>query len=470
MWNKAAADDQGFLTVYANQSFSDVFLSVNGDKLGGLNSFRNTDTGIRFYRQLSDKVSLSLYNYASTEAYDVDVSVLGTEAQALGTQKRNFSVASLRWGNLTNHWSFNNGFDISQSDFSFGSIQSDNLRRELYSSINYKRVGEVFTLQTGVNYIWVNDDFEETLPINYYDNRPGAMSYDIDTQLGHNDLQYYLYGKVLLEDVILSGALRKNLPMGDQEHFFSKQLSMKYTPASAHSILLSAGTYHGYNFPTSNNLNLDLQESKQLSVEYYYTGDELQLSAAAYIKEEDNPLSFAQRFLVNGAATTHIKGVELALSKQIGDRWQVDISNTFLDIAIDATETSFRGAKDLDYFAKLGITYFNNDVFNLGVSYISRPGRHYTDIIGPIDFGEVTYPQFESQINGSQYKSYNNLSITFNRQFDLPNDKALVLFGVVNNVLDTRNQNYELYDERFNEVGHEYYSRRWLYFGGMFLL
>ncbi len=469
MWNNSHKDEKGFMTIYANQAFSDLFLAANSGQLNGLRSFNTTDAGIRLYRELSDNMTLSLYNYSAIESYDVDVSILGSEERALGSQKRNFSVASLRWGDLINQWSVHSGFDISGSDFQFGSIESDNYRRELYNSINYKRVGEVFTLQTGINYIWVKDEFDEVLPVNFYDNRVESVTYTQEVQLGHSDVQMYFYGKVSLDKLTLSGALRKNIPLDGQESFFSKQFSAKYTPIESHSILLALGNYHGYNFPTSNNLNLDLYRSKQMSLEYFYTGDVWDLSAAVYAKEEDNPLSFTQQFLIQGETTRSIKGLELALTKHIGDRLKVELSNTFLDVNIETEESTIRGEKDLNYFVKLGVTYFNNDVFNLGLSYITRPGNYYTDIVGSTTWDQVTYPVFESVVNGSQLGGYHNVSLTFNRQIDLPNDKGLVLYGVINNVLDTENQNYALYDESFGNVGFEHYSRRWFYVGGMFL-
>ncbi len=211
--------------------------------------------------------------------------------------------------------------------------------------------------------------------------------------------------------------------------------------------------------------------SKQFALEYQYNSEGLNISFAGYYKEEDD---LRDRFLLSqgiAEGIRTIRGLEFSLRKYICEKIILDIANTFLDVRVDAGDFSYRASNDLNYFFKLGLTVFNNDVFNAGLSYVGRPGRYYTDIITGIpNGGDALMPVFEDGINDSQYGSYNNLSVTFNRQISLPNGKGLILFALVNNVLNTENESYAVYNTDYTQKNFEYYGKRWIYFEGMVYL
>ncbi len=177
LWNKTLRNDNGLVTIYANHGQSDLFTALNGNSVSSINSFRNSDIGIRIYSQLSDNVSFSFYNYSATEGYDVNYGIFAFNGNVVGDQLRNFTVANLEWGNLNNQWSINAGSNISTSDFSYGVLRSDVERKDAYASLNYKRINEQFVFQTGMNYAWNRDVFGEVFPIRYYDFREDSDSF-----------------------------------------------------------------------------------------------------------------------------------------------------------------------------------------------------------------------------------------------------------------------------------------------------
>ena len=471
MWNKQSKNEKSFVSAFVNHGISSPFKLVNGNSLSTINSFRNTDIGVRLYSNLSDNMSLSLFNWASTEAYDVNYGLFAYNGNAVGSQVRNYTVAALEWGKLNNHWSINSGTNFSSSDFNYGVVASNISRKDFYTSFNYKRIEEDFVIQTGVNYTWNKDDFNETYPINYYDYNGNGGSFMNNQILSQHDVQSYIYAKYYLGKFTYSASLRTNIPLSDQKAFLSRQLAIKYKFNHENNLLFSTGKYYNYNYPTSVNLNQILMQSKQYALEYQYTTEDLKITVAGYSKVEDNLLERILSSAGIASGSRSIKGLEFSIRKNIGKKVILDLANTFLDIKINTGDFTYSASNDLKYIFKAGLTVFNNDVFNAGLSYITRPGKYYTDIIGGSQGPtEALIPIFDNTINGSQYNTYNNLSLTFNRQISLSDDKSLVFYVVINNILNSKNQQYAVYSNDYTSKDFEYLSRRWLYFGAMLSL
>ncbi|MEE9374154.1 MAG: TonB-dependent receptor plug domain-containing protein [Saprospiraceae bacterium] len=468
IYNKRLGSKNGFISTFANHGISAPFKFINGNSLSNINSFRNMDIGFRLYSQLSDNVTFSFFNYSTSEGYDVHYGLFAYQGNAIGDKIRNYTVAALEWGQDRNHWSINSGANISSSDFSYGIIQSDVDRKDFYSSLNYKRIEENFVFQLGINYTWNRDIFDQIFPVQFYNFNEDVESFTQSRLITQHDVQTYGYGKYYLGNFTLSAALRSNIPVAGQAHFLSRQMAVKYAPNDDHSILFSTGKYYNYNYPTSENLHQNLMHSIQYALEYKYTSENLQMTLAAYSKEEDNLFN---RFTTNSdipLGIRSIKGVEISIRKNIGKRFILDLANTFLDIDIDTGEFTYRASNDLKYFFKAGLTIFNNDVFNAGISYVTRPGKYYTDIAEGKPDGNLSFaPIFDSEINGVQYDDYSNISITFNRQILLPNDKTLTIYAVLNNLLNVKNPSYATYNIDYTSKNFEYLGQRWFIIGGM---
>ena len=471
MWSKNINDEKGFISVFANGNNSSLFKAVNSGGLENINSFNSADGGIRVYHSFGKNANISFYNYTATENYDALFGVLAFRENALADQVRNFTVAKVDWGSERHKWTINAGYNISLSNFSYGNLKSDIQRSDLYSSINYKYISEKLILQTGLNYGHTSDDFNEESPRYFFLLSDGSDITQSNTILSQHDQQAYFYAKYYLGHFIISGALRTNMPVGDQASFLSRQMAVKYQPKDQHSLLFSMGKYHNYNYPTAENLNLRLMQSNQVSLEYSFDREKTDINVAIYHKKEDNLLDRLTSGFQIPPGTRTIKGLEFAIRQQIAKKWTIDAANTFLDVQIENEGIAYRGSNDFNYFLKVGITLFNNDVFNAGLSYISRPGRYFTGVENGILIDDDIYaPSFSNKIYTSQFNDYHNVSLTFNRQFTISDDKSFVLYGVLNNILNRANQASDFYNFDYSQRSFEYLGRRWIMVGGMIFL
>ncbi|MEL6123577.1 MAG: carboxypeptidase-like regulatory domain-containing protein [Bacteroidota bacterium] len=472
-WSQnTGSDDSGYISVFANGSQSELFKRVNPGALDMINSFGSLDGGIRLHKKWNNNLSLSFYNYTATEDYDARIGFLSYQGDANGSQSRNISIARLEWMEDQHQFTINAGHNISASMFSLGSITSDVDREDVYTSLNYKYLSDATVLQGGLTYQWNSDRFREHFPVSIGRIEEGSPTLFTDALLSQHDIQPYLYAKTYIDDMIISGALRTNVPIGGQEAFLSRQLSAKYQPESSmHSLLVSAGKYHNYHYPTSGNVHQQLQTSTQYAVEYEYQSEMFRGALALYHKVEDNTTTTQDLILQQPPGTRDINGIEMSFQKSLGERWVVDLANTWLDVTVRDDELTYRGSNDLEYFVKAGITYFNNDVFNLGLSYMHRPGTYYTGIQGGFELEDQgILPVLDATPNGRRFGSYRNLSLTFNRSFDLSNDRSLVIYGVINNVFDTFNERSIQYSRDYSSSSFDSYGRRWLMIGGMLIL
>ena len=470
-WTKNFEDEKGYVQIYGNHSFSALYRAVNASVLTQLNDFGSTDVGIRYFRKLNDKAKLSVLSYSSTEGYDVDLNLFSYGSNGIGKQLRNFNIAKVEWGSLHNVWTANVGADISKSNFDFGNLSSQIERHEVYSALNYRRNAEGFVLQTGLNYRYTQDDFTEQFPRYFFAMSPESPSFQLDTVLNTHDVQGYIYAKAYLGNFTVSGGLRQNVPINGQPSFTSYQGAVRFQPFSNHSFLLSAGRYHAYNYPTSAQRNNRLLHSEQFAFEYELDINNTRLSTAVFHKKEDNIESFSNSLTEEAAGERTIKGLEIAVQTKIGPNLTLDVANTILNGTVKDGDLEYRISNEMKYLVKVGLTYFNNDLFNWGISYIGRPGKYYTDITHGMDIGmDFQLPVFENAINSSQFGAYNSISLTANRLFKLKNGKNLVIYMVMNNVLNNKNQSGIMYNNTYSERSYTYYSHRWLYFGGMISL
>jgi len=460
-------NSNGFLTIYGNHGFSNLYKAVNASSIDNLNDFTNTDLGLRFYHKIGDQSDISLLNYSATEGYDVDVNIFAHRNQALASQKRNFTVLKLTTGDYSNKWSLHSGYDLSDSNFDMGNLRSDTKRSDLYNGLNYRHNSEEFVVQAGISHRWSSDEFNEQLPQYYYQITEGSSHFTSDTLLTKHDVQSYVYGKYYLGDLTAAAGLRKNL-FAEDDDFLSYQLSLKYDLNNQHYILASGGKYHNTNYPSSEGRHLDLLKSDQLAVEYRHLKKGREVLLAGFVKQEDNDELVAERIVNRITGKRAIKGLEFSWSETLFDNLTLDFANTFLDVQMIENGEKVQASNDLNYIIKMAATYFNNDVFSFGSSLVARQGRRFTDVNGATyrPFNQAFEPQF-NQLNSSRYNDYANWSFTANRAFSLPKDRSLVVYGVFNNVLNNKNQSQAVYVNDYSSKTYDYYSGRYAYAGVM---
>ncbi len=455
---------ESFIQVYGNVQFSDVFLALNKKSLPRVNNFGSTDIGINSFIKLGKNVSLNTFNYFIDERYNVTTEVFSYEGMSNANKTRVFTVNQLKYYTAKGVFSFNNGIDYSASSYDFGNLITRDKNLQLYNSLNYRQpIFNKASIQIGISYTFSNAAFKDSIPLLYFAFSPNSPNLYADTILKNHCIEGYLYSTWdINKKLILSGAIRSNLPVDHQKLNFSSQLGLRYNIVAHHSMLLSMGKYYNYAQPYFYSYKYRLLSSYQIALDYTYEKRNTQINTALYYKNESGE-QFNSDFLIFDR--TKIFGIELYFEQLIFRSLKFSLSNTYLKKTSIINRESYKGDPSLNYFIKTTLNYTNTRLFNLAITYITRPGLYYSRIDSSyfVDEYNLYFPVY-NDINNAQYKSYNYISLTLTRYFSFKKS-AFILFATLNNLLNTKNQNQVLYNSNFSIKSFDYYQLRSFYFG-----
>ena len=297
----------------------------------------------------------------------------------------------------------------------------------------------------------------------YFAFSPNSPNLYADTTLNNHCIEGYLYSTWdINKKLILSAAIRSNIPVDHQKFDFSSQVGLRYNIAAHHSMLLSMGKYYNYAQPYFYSYKYRLLSSYQIALDYTYEKRNTQINTAFYYKNESGE-QFNSDFLIFDR--TKIFGIELYFEQLIFRSLKFSLSNTYLKKTSIISGESYKGDPSLNYFIKTTLNYTNPRLFNLAITYITRPGLYYSRIDSSyyVDEYDLYFPVY-TDINNAQYKSYNNISLTLTRYLSFKKS-AFILFATLNNLLNTKNQNQVLYNSNFSIKSFDYYQLRSFYFG-----
>jgi hypothetical protein len=117
-------DDDDFIQIYGNYQFSDAFVAIQPDKLPTVKSFYTKDIGINLHSRTGKKTEINSYNYVIDEAFNGIYSIYNYSGSVNTDKRRLFSVNNFRYYTTKGVFSLNNGVNISDQTFGFGSINS----------------------------------------------------------------------------------------------------------------------------------------------------------------------------------------------------------------------------------------------------------------------------------------------------------------------------------------------------------
>lgn len=459
--------DKGFYQAYGNYQFSAPFLALHPNSLDFLNRFSINDVGINFHYGLSKHWKLNVFSYGIIEDYGATIQQLNFEATAAGDKKRNFNILNLAYQKGKHFLTFNQGGDFSRATFQFGNLTSNEREQNTYSSLDYKYYfSDEFSIQTGLSYQYFDLHLSGQAPIYFYASAADDPSEAFQTNLSLHDLQYYAYTKWQVSPTIIFGAgMRSNLLSTAADRFVSAQASLRFQPSEPHRFLLAAGQYHNYNTPNFLNQNYDLLSSRQLAVEYEFSTDQLQLTAALYQKTEAGDVLNYDRQRTNART---ISGAEFSIAYQFDPFWSVSLANSFVDAQFEAEGETHRAANDMNYFLKLGLQYNNLALASVSLFYLQRPGTYFTPIAGGV-FNPVAaayQPIFENSWNTNQFGTYHSLNLALSKYFAFGNFDVIAFLNI-NNLLNITNESSPLYNTDFSTLTFDHFSKRVLYFGGV---
>lgn len=459
---------KSFIQAYGNTQFSSLFIELNEPTILNLRSFGNTDAGINFHSQLSEKTHLNIFTYGINESYEAFVGVLNYEGPAEGSRLRNFNILNLETRLKKSTLSLNIGFDQNRSTYEFGALDINSRTKDWYWSFHDKLiVSKQYTVEFGSALTSRSFHSTNELPLDFLAIRPEVLTgqFTIGEQLTNWEL--FSYQKLSLsEKTLLTAGIRGNLLAGKQPSYLSVQLGWRQYLNDNHSFLLSGGQYHNFTTPNYFITQFQLLKSKQLAFDYTYTQSNLQIKAATFYKQEFGDQSQDQ-FITS---REDFFGLELEIEKELSRRWSFTLANTFLNHQIKVGETNYDGSRDFDYFTKATINYRSQQGISAALIYVARPGIRYTPIVGSgINDQGNFFPLFSNQVNGSRFEDYNNLSFSISR-YKATKTGSFTLFLNVNNILNIENQQGFYYNEFYDEELENFYQLRTIYFGAVWQL
>lgn len=458
-------NNKSFYQLYGNHQFSSAYLKLNDENSSFIHDFSSTDAGLNFHYRLSDRLFTNLYSYFITEEYNSDNFMANYMDNMYSRNIRNFNVANIEYRSPFFSIALNNGTNFMKTNFNFGNFDNQQTEEQIFTSIDSKIFFTKFlSLQTGLSHEYSKEIFSNTLPRYPYAVSPKDSAFSFINPTKMQNTEVYLYGKLLLGNIIGGLGLRKNIPTTDQENYLSFQGNFKYNLSKHHSLLFSAGKYNGYSIPDYLIEDFHQVQSKQFSFEYSFNADQLDINFALYTKKERQPLYYRE---FDSIRTTNleIKGIEFSFEYSY-ERFKFYGSCISLDSHFNVGEEDwYNSYNDMDYLLKASSSYYNQKVFNISLNLTVHPGLYYTPVTGSeLDESTENYRPLYGQYNSQHHTSYTSLDLTINKIINYKQSRILV-FSTISNLLNKSNQQKIIYNKDYSEISYWNYQKRIIYFG-----
>lgn len=458
--------EEGFLQVYGNWQFSDLFIGLNQSSLSFLREFGSKDLGAHLYLPMGKRWSFQLVSYGIDEHYAADTEIYGYAATASGQKRRTFHVASVKRQGKKDNLSFHTGQDLSTAGYGLGVLNANRDRYLSYYSVKYQRFEtRNLSWETGISADHWRENIQDQVPQYYFAFDSAAPSREINEVVSRLLLEAHGYAKWdPSSDVHLAMGVRGGVPPQHGKPYLSLQASGRYDVSSRQSVLVSAGQYHSFLPPAGQVLDFSRIQSRQLSIDYQIRTRSTRLDLAIFHKVEEG-------LQQNGVVFVNhigISGIELAWEQELGNYLEVSLANTWLRQRIQFSEAgeSYRGRQDFPYFLKAAVAFHHPGLVDANITLITRPGQVITPITGGIFEQELNRyrPVFPETIHGERLSSYQNLSASISRYIPFQSGD-LILFLNANNLLNRENPSARWYNETFDSYTVDLFSRRTIYAG-----
>jgi hypothetical protein len=456
-------NEKSFVQLYGNLMFSNGFLAVNPEIGRQIKSFTSNDVGLNYHNEITNSLTLNLYNYFVSESSDVIHNLFTWGDKAKANTTRDFSVMNLKYYKSKNWVTLNAGTNISRSDFSFGNISSFLNQQQVYLSLNYKYLfSEKLYIQAGISNDYGDYVFKDEVPVFYYAMSPSAPSIKRDTLLKNNLPETYIYLRWKPVKCIIWGfGLRKNvnLAVTNNPDYLSLQTNVRYNFLNSHSFIFSVGRYHNLTEPNYTQEEFKMLSADQLALEYLYESSKTTVNLAGYYKSETGDI----------AGKRNILGFEVLIEHHLSRNLKATISNTILNSDIEMNEKLNNTENKAGYFLVTTLTYINPKILNAAVAWSTRQGRFYTPVSSSVYNPEVDFyqPIYKGDMNSRRFGNYNSVNLSLNKTFSI-RKSSLVVYVSVFNILNTKNPKNIIYNKDYSTGSFDYYQKRSIYFGFAF--
>ncbi|MDD2559145.1 MAG: TonB-dependent receptor [Bacteroidales bacterium] len=456
---------EAFVQGYANHQFSEPYLFFNsgGNKI---KSFRTDDAGLNF-RWEKDVLFINLYAYGISESFRAEDYAFGKNVATTAQKLRQFNVLNLGWHKDCYYVELNSGNNLSRSDFALGILQSVQKEKEWKTSLNIKFLPlDFLLLQTGLAAEYLSLDFKTDKPAYAFSMSDSVPLLHQDTSIACFIPEAVLYAKLQLPGQITLGlGLRKKILSEKLPSYLSYQLNLRKKFDEEHSFLISAGNYQSCFYPVYRYTRFSLQTSRQMSLEYTYEGEQLFIQTAAYLKREKSPSYFGPEYKMK-ILQREILGLECSAEYE-WSRFRASFSYTLLKASIEADNCRYKAENDLPCFLKAYCSYTGKHLLSLSCSGVYRMGLRYTPVeSGHYVAGAYAFEPQYGALNSQRYTPYFRLDLSLNQVVFGKNQRRLVLFATVGNILNRKNQKACLYSPDYSSlIAYSHYQGRRYYLG-----
>ena len=451
--------DNTGLTIYSNGSSHQGLKGLNPNSLKDINAFSTLDVGMNLVHHFGPGTQLKVFNYGLFEQYDYQFrhpTYVGSFQQE---KLRNLTIANFshRWGK--NQLDINQSFTISDSEYGAGNFDYLIDTREHFTSLNYHRLQDQWSLKAGFSMDAVYESFDAEVPV--FDHALGIEHPNFPVRNTQKLFvpELYLYQKLKMDEwVIVGGGIRYHPKTSYADSYLARQLNTTFKFAEQHQLRASTGQYHKIGLPRGESPNpVTKIQSSHYALDYQFEVKGLKINAAIYHKLTK------RTFSVNP-----IWGGELAFNYQ-ANNLDASFSIAHIQSTIKTAELEYPSDFDLNYFIRSTLKYDIPDWFEISLIYLHRPGRFAESVTGST-FHEPTdafIPIYSGMNARMRLAAYKIIDWSVSRIFPVGNG-SMVTFLNVGNVLDFKNVRNYRYNPDYSDKEEEWFSRRVIFVGGVY--
>ncbi len=447
------------LTFYGNYSSHHGLVGLNKKALRDIEGFTSGDAGLYFVKQFSEKTLLKFFNYTLLENYQFKLRLPSVQDAFNQKKRRNQSVINLIHKLPNGQLGWNQGINFSKGDYVLGNIETHVKEFDYFSSFNWQQRFGSGSLKAGASWMSVRQVVEGKAPIYFHALSKEHPFVPYQTEDWIHVPELFAYSKRHFgEKWVVGVGTRWHGHFFGREKYWSGQGNLFYKIKKGQRFIFSFGKYNKFLTPSSELEETILLSSNQVALDFQFEKENWFGTAAIYGKKNKSAILPENKII----------GYEIYLRWTKGNI-KTSISLASVQSTLKSESIEYPSPHDLGYYLRAQLKWNLPKWFEFNAIYKHRQGRYYLPITGrsyhqPTD---THIPEYANLDDGQRLSDYCLLDVSFSRMFSLGNG-VFIAFLSVNNVLDFKNLRGYEYNRDYSENKANYFSRRVLFFGGVY--
>ncbi|MEM6398107.1 MAG: hypothetical protein AAF741_17280 [Bacteroidota bacterium] len=448
------------LRTFVNWSQLTAFQALNDGTFSDLRGSAGLDGAIALTHRFNDRSRVNAYVLAFEENYRFLTRTNYLTDEFKQTKSRQLGVFSYQHEGESWKWRVSQMLDWDRSEFTFGNINSQPDRFNMYSEVSARQEGRGYSRAFGLQYDRFSDQVSGTFPLTDYefaandpfDSFTAGIVQSIITAFSSTEQRLTGY-------LIMEAGVRMVYDPQSRDTRFSAQGSLHYRPNVRHRVILGGGHYQQLLSPGPGISQWQWLQLDQLSLSYQMRQDLWSFDAAVFRKWENYQLSTDQ----------NISGIETRIGYS-DNGYRAWLSGGI--VRVNDRENSIPSAQDLPFLIRGQIVRASRDGFSFGLTGTWREGRYFLPLLRsePIPESEGLYrPIFASPSEGTRLHEYIRVDLSISKMLTLGRGQ-LILYANVNNLFNIQNVNRYIYPNGTDPRKSELYSGRILFVGGVWTI